>query len=66
MKTVGLFLVMLEASCKKKQPNFDSRNDGFDKLTPLIKSIGEFEIEQRESVKSKHKLIYVRNRNVKK
>ena len=46
---------------QKKQPNFDSRNYGFQKLTPLIKSIGKFEIEQRESAKSKHKLIYVRN-----
>ena len=44
----------------KKQPNFDSRNFGFEKLTPLIKSIGEFEIEQRENSKSRHKLIYVR------
>ena len=44
----------------KKQPNFDSRNFGFDKLTPLIKSIGEFEVEQREKSKSRHKLIFVR------
>ena len=44
----------------KKQPNFDSRNFGFDKLTPLIKSIGEFEVEQRENSKSRHKLIFVR------
>ncbi|MEJ6686434.1 MAG: NYN domain-containing protein [Crocinitomicaceae bacterium] len=44
----------------KKQPNFDSRNFGFDKLTPLIKSLGEFEVEQRENSKSRHKLIYVR------
>jgi hypothetical protein len=48
---------------QKKQPNFDSRNYGFEKLTPLIKSIGLFEIEQRESSKSKYKLIYVRNKN---
>ena len=48
---------------QKKQPNFDSRNYGFEKLTPLIKSIGSFEIEERESSKSKYKLIYVRNKN---
>ena len=48
---------------QKKQPNFDSRNYGFEKLTPLIKSIESFEIEQRESSKSKYKLIYVRNKN---
>lgn len=45
---------------QKKQPNFDSRNYGFDKLTPLIKSIGKFDVEQRVSPKSRHKLIYVR------
>ena len=38
---------------QKKQPNFDSRNYGFQKLTPLIKSIKKFEIEQRESPKGK-------------
>lgn len=45
---------------QKKQPNFDSRNYGFAKLTPLIKSINKFEIEQRESPGRKFKLIYVR------
>jgi len=47
---------------QKKQPNFDSRNYGFQKLTPLIKSIKNFEIEQRESPKGRFKLIYVRNK----
>ena len=47
---------------QKKQPNFDSRNYGFQKLTPLIKSIKNFEVEQRESPKGKFKLIYVKNR----
>ncbi len=47
---------------QKKQPNFDSRNYGFQKLTPLIKSIKDFEIEQRESPKGRFKLIYVRIR----
>lgn len=45
---------------QKKQPNFDSRNFGFQKLTPLIKSIKEFEIERREDSKGHYKLIYVR------
>ncbi len=45
----------------KKQPNFDSRNYGFEKLTPLIKSIGNFEVEQRVNAKNRHKLIFVRN-----
>ena len=45
---------------QKKQPNFDSRNYGFEKLTPLINSIDKFEIEQRESPKGRFKLIYVK------
>ncbi len=47
----------------KKQPNFDSRNFGFQKLTPLISSIDNFEIEQRPSQKGRFKLIYVRNKD---
>jgi uncharacterized LabA/DUF88 family protein len=48
---------------QKKQPNFDSRNYGFQKLTPLVSSIPAFEIEQRESGKGRHKLIFVRNKD---
>lgn len=47
---------------QKKRPNFDSRNYGFEKLTPLIKSTDRFDIEQRETGKSRYKLIYVRNK----
>lgn len=47
---------------QKKQPNFDSRNYGFEKLTPLIKAIDKFEIEQREGSGSRFKQIYVKNR----
>ncbi|MEL6822368.1 MAG: NYN domain-containing protein [Calditrichota bacterium] len=47
---------------QKKQPNFDSRNYGFQKLTPLIKSIQKFEIDSRESSKGRFKLIYVKNK----
>jgi len=46
----------------KKQPNFDSRNFGFDKLTPLFKSLKQFEIEQKDQSGRKFKLIYVRNK----
>jgi len=45
---------------QKKQPYFDSRNYGFQKLTPLIKSIDKFEVEQRENIKGRSKLIYVK------
>lgn len=47
---------------QKKQPNFDSRNYGFQKLTPMINSINKFEIESRENQKGRFKLIYVRNK----
>ena len=56
------FLGDVGSLLQKKQPNFDSRNYGFEKLTPLIKSIGKFEIDQRDSYKGKFKLIYVRNK----
>jgi uncharacterized LabA/DUF88 family protein len=51
---------------QKKQPNFDSRNYGYPKLTPLIKSIKSFEIDQRESPKGRFKLVYVKNKENKK
>ncbi|HNP19688.1 MAG TPA: NYN domain-containing protein [Fulvivirga sp.] len=54
------FLGDVGSLLQKKQPNFDSRNYGFQKLTPLIKSISNFEVEQRESSKGRSKLIYVR------
>lgn len=56
------FLGDVGSLLQKKQPNFDSRNYGFEKLTPLIKSTGQFEIEQRENPKSRHKLIFVKNK----
>ena len=56
------FLGDVGSLLQKKQPNFDSRNYGFDKLTPLIKSTGSFEIEHRENPKSKYKLIFVKNK----
>jgi uncharacterized LabA/DUF88 family protein len=46
----------------KKQPNFDSRNFGFEKLTPLFKSLNQFELEQRDQANARFKLIYVKNK----
>jgi uncharacterized LabA/DUF88 family protein len=46
----------------KKQPNFDSRNFGFAKLTPLFKSLPQFIMEQRDQSNGRFKLIYVRNK----
>lgn len=45
----------------KKQPDFDSRNFGFAKLKPFIKSL-DFEIDERDSGQSGIKHIYIRNR----
>jgi len=46
----------------KKQPNFDPRNYGFQKLTPLIASLKKFEIDERESDNPNIKLIYIKNK----
>ncbi|MBR9847133.1 MAG: NYN domain-containing protein [Algicola sp.] len=59
------FLGDVGSLLQKKQPNFDSRNYGFQKLTPLIKSIPNFEIERREDSKGRMKLIYVKLKEVK-
>ncbi len=56
------FLGDVGSLLQKRQPNFDPRNYGFQKLTPLINSTKSFEIEQRENPKSSNKLIFVRNK----
>ncbi len=47
----------------KKQPNFDPRNFGYTKLSPLIKSINKIEIDNRQTDKAGIKLVYIRNKN---
>lgn len=44
----------------KKQPNFDPRNYGFNKLYALIKSTGKFEVDERETTNKRFKNIYVK------
>lgn len=44
----------------KKRPDFDPRNYGFEKLLQLIKSLGLFEIDERESGRRNIKLVYIR------
>ncbi len=56
------FLGDVGSLLQKKQPNFDSRNYGFEKLTPMINFTNKFEIEQKESPKGRFKLIYVKNK----
>jgi uncharacterized LabA/DUF88 family protein len=44
----------------KKQPSFDSRNYGYDKLTTLIQSIGRYDVEMRDTGNPNVKLVYIR------
>ncbi len=57
------FLGDVGSLLQKKQPNFDARNYGYPKLTPLIKSIKNFELDRRDRTKSRYKLVYVRIRD---
>ncbi len=55
------FLAEVGALIIKKKPDFDPRNYGFLKLTPLIKSLDEhFDVDEREVEKTRIKHIYVR------
>jgi len=47
----------------KKQPSFDSRNYGYDKLTTLIQSIGRYDVEMRDTGNPNVKLVYIRIKN---
>ncbi|WP_143961366.1 NYN domain-containing protein [Litoribacter populi] len=53
--TLGNFLI-------KKKPDFDPRNYGFPKLYLLIKSIGKFSIEEKETGDGNIRHIYVKNK----
>jgi Fe-S-cluster formation regulator IscX/YfhJ len=44
----------------KKRPDFDPRNYGFSKLILLIKSLGHFEVDVRETGKKNVKQVYIR------
>ena len=54
------FLGDVGSLLQKRHPNFDSRNYGFQKLTPLIGSIKNFELERREDSRGRKKLISVK------
>ncbi len=59
-------LAGLGALINKKKPDFDPRNYGFPKLTPLLKSLDKyFEIDEREVEKTHIKHIYVRIKSIK-
>ena len=55
------FLAEVGALIIKKKPDFDPRNYGFPKLTPLIKSLSDhFDIDERDVEKTHIKHIYVK------
>lgn len=60
-ETGWAFLGELGSMLIKKMPDFDSRNYGFDKLLPLIKSLDtRFEIDERETGRKNIRHIYVK------
>lgn len=60
-ETGWAFLGELGNMLLKKRPDFDPRNYGFVKLLPLIKSLGRFEIDEREVTGRKNiKLVYIK------
>jgi len=56
------FLGSLGSFILKKKPDFDPRNYGFTKLLALIKSIGKFEIDERDTGVNKIRHIYIRRK----
>ncbi|NLC39680.1 MAG: NYN domain-containing protein, partial [Clostridiaceae bacterium] len=57
------FLAEVGNMINKKQPSFDSRNYGFDKLSNLVQSIDKFEMQMRDTGNPNVKLVYVRVKN---
>ncbi|MDD2437398.1 MAG: NYN domain-containing protein [Massilibacteroides sp.] len=57
------FLAEVGGLIMKKKPDFDPRNYGFQKLTPLIKSLEkDFQIEERDVENKRIKHVYVKNK----
>ncbi|MBD1259364.1 NYN domain-containing protein [Maribacter polysiphoniae] len=54
------FLGDVGSLLQKRHPNFDSRNYGFQKLTPLMSAIKNFELDRREDSRGRNKLVYVK------
>ena len=50
---------------QKKQPDFDSRNFGYSKLTQLVKALGRFEVDVRQPGGGHSKVIYLRDKKQK-
>lgn len=56
------FLGELGSQLLKKKPDFDSRNYGYEKLLPLIRNIGQYEIDERETGKRNVRHIYLKTK----
>lgn len=57
------FLGEIGQMLNKKRPDFDPRNYGFGRLTPLLKSLKKnFDVDERISGKSNAKHVYVKNK----
>jgi uncharacterized LabA/DUF88 family protein len=54
------YLGNLGSQILKKKPDFDSRNYGYPKMFPLIKSLDKFEFDERESGRGNTKHVYVK------
>ncbi len=59
------FLGELGSVINKRYPDFDTRNYGFSKLTPLVSSLKQFEIRSRRTNNPSVSLKYIRNKEVK-
>lgn len=59
-ETGWTFLGNLGNLISKKKPDFDPRNNGFTKLYPLIKHIGKFEIDERDTGVKNIRHIYLK------
>lgn len=59
------FLADVGNSMMRKQPDFDPRNYGYFKLTPLLKDLEEFEVDERK-IDDTIKHVYIRNKRKKK
>jgi uncharacterized LabA/DUF88 family protein len=55
-------LAALGTSIIRKQPDFDSRNYGFQKLSDMLRSMDMFEFDERSIGNSRIKHIYIRNK----
>jgi hypothetical protein len=55
-------LAAVGANVNKKEPDFDPRNYGFQRLSLLLKSLNAFDLEERIMGNSKSKIIFIRNK----